>query len=143
MQTSETPVIPTAIERIHHLLATAIERLCHGLANVGRPRQALLVLVFSGTILNLWTALDAFSQVSPYAQSLWDNQIYDVRRLNDYVLGSTASGLNYRDGLGSALRNYNAARLHVWEMPAKVEFALLAGAVCIWLVLPRATASRS
>jgi hypothetical protein len=35
------------------------------------------------------------------------------------------------------LRKRASQILTIWERAAKVEFALLAGAVCVWLLLPR------
>ncbi len=126
-----------------------------------RFRQALLVLFVAGTILNVWAGFDALARVS---KMIYVNDEYidlskpPARLYNSTVVGTSAAGtttsqlfspaeiaafdLKQTDLYQKALADYHGYQVRIWERPAKIEFALIAGIACIWLLLPRATVPR-
>ena len=205
-----------------------LNRLRHVFAGAGRFRQALLVLVLAGTVLNVWMAFDALSHVSgSFLYTSWDSAKGDVfnppanppnpidavsahaaaqaatqnleatadasdaaerpcdaawHERTGTQLGGTADAAllaclaadpryaaaerahaaadrafeaaTDADNAAFAAQakydqwrteraHYDAAIRQVREQTAKAEFAILAGGLSLWLLLPRATAPRS
>jgi hypothetical protein len=92
----------------------------------------------AGTILNVWAGVDAASHVNI-------SFVYeDGTRLDVFKPPTPANAYAYLDPHDKynqwreALATYRGYQLRAWERPAKIEFALLAGAVCAWLILPAA-----
>jgi len=108
-----------------------------------RIRQALIVLVLTATVLNIWTTLDAVSAVD---RSYWVESYGtwgDALKPPDHpAVGNDGHALDRLIEWQDALAAYHVREVRVWERAAKVEFALLAGALCLWLLLPRVSLPR-
>jgi hypothetical protein len=131
-----------------------LRRLRESLVAAGRLRQALLVLALAGTILNTWTAVDAQLALPNYTADA-ESQGRTAARV-DRMLAAENHATPDPDLSSEALIQQHiraqADRLYkeyvwprfvsIWERAAKAEFMLLAGAVCVWLLLPRVNATR-
>lgn len=123
------------------------------MARLAPIRQALLVAVVAASVLNLWVAWDSLKAVSTnyryfsLSGSSYSNQ--DVLVLHtppptcppprtplDALTECAAAQENY-DSWREARSAYDAARLRVWNRPAKIEFGIIAFGVILWLLLPR------
>jgi hypothetical protein len=139
---------------------------------VRQVRLSLLVLVLAGTIINAWTVTDRLRALPPpftasinaindeiaavnytvadaeraslnspaSTRGIGDREMYAIKAK---VFAQSADKLQrQKDRLTRRGLDRQANVFHTWEQAAKVEFALLAGAVCVWLLLPRANASQ-
>jgi hypothetical protein len=110
-----------------------------------RVRYALLVAVVAGSVLNLWSTFDSVSRVPSY----------DAMLKAGYQIGPTPNPLDAlrtpstpstsidwtliaKEQKQAAEREYYRPRVFpYWERATKIEFAVLAVALCVWLLLPR------
>jgi hypothetical protein len=88
-----------------------------------RLRQVLVVLVVAGTVFVVWNAVDAQSAL-PFPPKPGGSGAVDEFLQKRWT-----------DAYGQA---HDLAVFRIWERAAKVELAVLAGGLCVWLVLPRA-----
>ena len=106
---------------------------------IRRIRYALLVLVAAGSVLNLWTALDAISHVPAY-DAMVNAGIVQAPTPNpiDALRQTPGDPVALFLARRKAEAQYNSARgFAIWERAAEIEFAVLAVALCVWLLLPR------
>lgn len=131
-----------------------LKRPRHVLAAVGRLRQVLFILVFAGTVLNVWIALEAVVRVdSSYSFGIGsvgdvlssppEPTAVDRLSVQKWDIESPEwSKVNQYDSWRKALVRFHVQQLSLWDRAAKIEFTLLAGALCVWLLLPREVAPR-
>ena len=110
-----------------------------------RLRHALVVLVIAGTVFVVWNAVDAQLAV-PRDTAEAASQVRAAASINRTLAAIDRATPN-PDLNSEALvqeRIYTAyvrpRLVAIWERAAKAEFAVLAGAACIWLLLPRTNA---
>jgi hypothetical protein len=87
-----------------------------------RLRAVLVILISVGTIFVVWNAVDAQLAAPPFP-----------------AIQNSSSALDrlLQEGLDDQRRHILVSR--IWERAARAEFVLLAGGVCVWLLLPRPT----
>jgi len=94
-------------------------------------KRVLFTLAVAGTVLIAWNAADATAAlpILPPRPSEQGSPL---------LPGGALERLAWDKQYG---RPHDLAVRRIWERAAKTEFVLLAAAVCVWLVLPRASAA--
>jgi hypothetical protein len=138
-----------------------VTRLRQSYTAAGPLRQALLIIVLAGTILNAWTAIDAQfrlpklvtateieAEVATEHENL-KNWPPAISHEPDFEISRYRAMAQYGSEVESriaaereALRKRPSQIFTIWETAAKLEFGILAGAVCVWLLLGRTNAPR-
>jgi len=95
-----------------------------------RVRRVVVVLFVAATVLVAWNAVDAQRSLTVAFQDA-----------NGSAVDSFIAGGDRLNQWDAAKKRHDAAVGRAWERAAKVEFIVLAVAVCVWLLLPRAAAA--
>jgi hypothetical protein len=126
---------------------TMLKRLRKSVVAAGRFRQALLVLVVTGTILNVWSAIERIPNYTALATDNEKRALSGWESLHQADPQQTIPpDLSSEDAIQESIRK-DAADLYntyggpeetnaAWERAAKIEFGILAGGLALWLILP-------